>query len=96
MSANASTGSPSARGRPSAHFSIHDDMENTEKTESLKVTRVVGFLSSVLLDLNITNMDEKDKHGRGSSDGPSPLSTSKLGNLQTLTTSASANTKVIP
>ncbi|KAL8757828.1 MAG: hypothetical protein Q9184_004109 [Pyrenodesmia sp. 2 TL-2023] len=36
-------------------------------------------------------MDEKNKHSRGSSDGPSPLLTSKLGNIQTPTMSDSAN-----
>lgn len=91
MSANASTGSPAARRRPSTQFSIHDDAENAS---SLKATRL-GAVSRALLGLGITDIDAKNKHSRGSSDGPSPLSTSKFGNIQTPTTSGSIGNKVV-
>ncbi|KAL9022086.1 MAG: hypothetical protein Q9185_000704 [Variospora sp. 1 TL-2023] len=91
MSANASTGSPAARGRSSTQFSIHDDAENAN---SLKAPRLAA-VSRALPDLSITDVGAKNKHSRGSSDGPSPLSTSKFGNIQTPTTSGSVSNKVV-
>lgn len=91
MSANASTGSPTARSRPSTQFSIHDDEENAS---SVKATRL-GAVSRAMLDLDITNLDAKNKHSRGSSDLLSPLSTSKLGNIQMPTTTGSTGNKVV-
>lgn len=92
MSADTSTGSPPARGRPLAQFSIHDDSENNK---SLKGMRLGGSVSRALLSMNITDLDGKHKHSRTSSDGPSPLATSKLGNMQSSTLSGGSNTNKV-
>ncbi|KAL8943785.1 MAG: hypothetical protein Q9211_000868 [Gyalolechia sp. 1 TL-2023] len=91
MSADASTGSPPSRNRPSTQFMIHDDAENNN---FLKATRQGGTVSCAMASLdNMTDLNGKSKHSMNFSDGPSPLSTSKLGNVQASTVNVSANHK---
>ncbi|KAL9099420.1 MAG: hypothetical protein Q9163_005078 [Psora crenata] len=60
-----STGSPTARGRASGHFTIHEEEDGKHSTAGA-----------------IHQMSLTPKHSYTSADGPTPLSTSKLGNLQ--------------
>ncbi|KAI4167988.1 MAG: hypothetical protein LQ343_006782 [Gyalolechia ehrenbergii] len=55
MSADASTGSPPSRGRPSKQFVIHDDAENNN---SLKATRQGGTKAKIDHDCTIDDFEE--------------------------------------
>lgn len=93
MSADASNGSPSNRSRPSTQFVIHDD---AELDNTLKPTRRQGTVSlSMSMCDNIAKLNAKNKHSMNFSDGPSPLSTSKLGNVQASKADVPVNHKVV-
>ncbi|KAL8861084.1 MAG: hypothetical protein Q9178_002597 [Gyalolechia marmorata] len=83
MSANASSGSPPPRNRPSTQFVIHEDSMDIENSTSSKPKHQMASVSEAMLNLKMTNDTGKSKHNMTSSDGPSPLTTSKLGNAQT-------------
>ncbi|KAI4280117.1 MAG: hypothetical protein L6R38_004690 [Xanthoria sp. 2 TBL-2021] len=77
MSTHASSGSPPTRSRRSTQFVIHEDAEDIENTSTLKPNRPMA----------------SHKHNLTSSDGPSPLTTSKLGNIQGSSLSGPASHK---
>ena len=54
-----------------------------EDSTSSKAKHQMTSVSEAMLDLKITNDTGKSKHNMTSSDAPSPLTTSKLGNVQT-------------
>lgn len=91
MSANASTGSPPTRTRSSVPFVIHEDSKNIESTES---TRQIGSMNEAMLHLKMNDDGEKTKHAMTKSDGPSPLLTSKLENVQAPASNRLAGNKV--
>lgn len=91
MSADATNGSPPSRDRPSTQFVIHEDAESDN---TLKATRPGGAVSpSVSMCDEVTKLSGKSKHSMNFSDGPTPLSTSKLGNVQASMANVSANHK---
>ncbi|KAL8789589.1 MAG: hypothetical protein Q9213_001025 [Squamulea squamosa] len=83
MSANASSGSPPPRSRPSTQFVIHEDTEDIENATSSKPQRQMASVSEAFLNLKVTDDGGKSKHNMTSSGGLAPLTTSKLGNMQT-------------
>lgn len=89
MSANASTGSPPTRTRTS--FVIHEDSQNVDSLES---TRPIGSMNEAMLHLRMNDDGEKTKHAMTKSDGPSPLLTSKLENVQAPASNRAASNKV--
>ncbi|KAL8686289.1 MAG: hypothetical protein Q9218_007209 [Villophora microphyllina] len=91
MSVNASSGSPPSRTRSSAAFVIYEDSENVGNLPS---TRRRGSISETMLHLQTSNDLENKKQGVNTSDGPSPLSTSKLGNIQAPASNDSTSYKV--
>ncbi|KAL8952694.1 MAG: hypothetical protein Q9222_001393 [Ikaeria aurantiellina] len=90
MSAGGSNGSPPPRSRPSNHFKIHDDTENSGL---LTTDRQASSMAEGMLMATTSGDGKKNKHSRNSSNGPSPLSTSKLGNIQPPTLSGSSSHK---
>ncbi|KAL8853331.1 MAG: hypothetical protein Q9221_001807 [Calogaya cf. arnoldii] len=93
MSAHASNGSPPPRSRRSTQFVIHEDAEDIDKSSSLKPNRSMASVSEAMQDLKVSNDNGKHKHNMTLSDGPSPLTTSKLGNIQTPSLSGPASHK---
>ncbi|KAL8808988.1 MAG: hypothetical protein Q9223_005247 [Gallowayella weberi] len=93
MSAQASNGSPPPWSHPSTHFVIHKDLVDSENSSSSKASRQVASVSEAMLDLKVTDHRGKNKHTMNISDGPLPLTTSKLGNIQTPTLNGSASHK---
>ncbi|KAL9041709.1 MAG: hypothetical protein Q9180_001103 [Flavoplaca navasiana] len=93
MSAYASNGSPPPRSRRSTQFVIHEDAVDIENADSSKPKRPKASVSEAMQSLKISNDAGKHKHNLTSSDGPSPLTTSKLGNIQSASLSTSARHK---
>ncbi|KAL8670523.1 MAG: hypothetical protein Q9168_004940 [Polycauliona sp. 1 TL-2023] len=94
MSALASSGSPPPRNRRSTQFVIHEDAADAQNTDSFQSNRPLASVSDAMQNLKVSNNDAgKHKHHLTSSDGPSPLASSKLENLQTASLSSSASYK---
>ena len=83
MSAVSSSGSPAAREKASASFTIHDETSSSqEKGNGLRQVNSVSVCRTPnRLELMLTYI-QGSKHAFVSSDSPSPLITSKLGNVQ--------------
>ncbi|CAL8579429.1 hypothetical protein XPA_005177 [Xanthoria parietina] len=93
MSAHASSGSPPPRSRPSTQFVIHEDAEDVEKPNPVKANRPMASVSEAMQNLKVSNDTGKHKHNLTGSDGPSPLTTSKFGNIQGSSASGPASHK---
>lgn len=96
MSAHASSGSPAPRSRQSTQFVIHEDAEDVEKPNPVKANRPMASVSEAMQNLKVSNDTGKHKHNLTGSDGPSPLTTSKFGNIQGSSASGPASHKVEP
>ncbi|KAL8993839.1 MAG: hypothetical protein Q9169_006048 [Polycauliona sp. 2 TL-2023] len=93
MSANDSSGSPQPRNRPSMQFVIHEDAMDAEQPNVSKANRPTASVSEAMQNLKVSDDAGKHKHHLTLSEGPSPLTTSKMGNMQTPPLSSSARHK---
>jgi len=88
MSALPSTGSPELRGRPSVPFAIHDEVDDNKNLtvstrQESSVSHVPTFIHFERSDVDFIQASKlSSKHSIPSQEGPLPLSTSKLGNVQ--------------